>query len=68
MDEHYSFASIVPPLDLKQRLLRLPQEYLRESNILEEFKFATTKEEGKRQLKDARDGKGINNSTWPVTH
>lgn len=68
VDEHYSFASIVPPLDLKQRLLRLPQEYLRESNILEEFKFATTKEEGKRQLKDARDGKGINNSTWPVTH
>lgn len=64
----HSYASLQPPADLQQRLLKLPQDYLREGRVLDTFKFATSKEVGKDQLDKAREGLGVNNTTWPQTH
>ncbi|MFY9189919.1 MAG: helicase-related protein [Lawsonella sp.] len=64
----HSYASLEPPIDLQQRLLKLPQDYLREGRVLDTFKFATSKQVGKDQLDKAREGLGVNNTTWPQTH
>ncbi|WP_327115420.1 DEAD/DEAH box helicase [Nocardia sp. NBC_01730] len=65
---NYAIAELVPPKDLRQRLGQLPQNYLTEGRVLQRLKLATSAAVGAEQLRVAREGKGINNTTWPEAH
>lgn len=64
----HGIAELTPPKDLRQRLGQLPQNYLLHGRVLERLKLATTTAVGEAQLRAARDGKGVNNTTWPEAH
>ena len=64
--QQHSIASLVPPADLRQRLQVLPQSYLRERRVVEEFKLALTPARGRDELDRAR--LGTSTSTWPEAH
>lgn len=64
--QQHSIASLVPPADLRQRLQVLPQSYLRERRVVEEFKLALTTARGRIELEQARSG--TSTSTWPEAH
>jgi superfamily II DNA or RNA helicase len=64
----HGIAELTPPKDLRQRLGQLPQNYLQHGRVLERLKLATTAKVGETQLRAARDGKGVNNTTWPEAH
>ncbi|KAB7757703.1 helicase, partial [Mycolicibacterium phlei DSM 43239 = CCUG 21000] len=64
----HGIAELTPPRDLRQRLTQLPQNYLQHGRVLERLKLATTTATGNTQLRLAREGKGINNTTWPEAH
>ena len=46
----------------------MPQNYLQHGRVLERLKLATTATVGNAQLRLAREGKGVNNTTWPEAH
>jgi superfamily II DNA or RNA helicase len=64
----HGIAELTPPADLRQRLGQLPQNYLQHGRVLERLKLATTRTVGETQLRIAREGKGVNNTTWPEAH
>ena len=64
----HGIAELTPPPDLRQRLAQLPQNYLQHGRVFERLKLATTKPAGEAQLRAAREGKGVNNTTWPEAH
>ncbi|MGW0050836.1 helicase-related protein [Nocardia cyriacigeorgica] len=64
----HGIAELVPPKDLRQRLSQLPQNYLQHGRVLERLKLATSTQVGDAQLRAAKQGKGINNTTWPEAH
>lgn len=64
----HGIAELTPPKDLRQRLGQLPQNYLQHGRVLERLKLATNTAVGEAQLRVAREGKGVNNSTWPEAH
>jgi superfamily II DNA or RNA helicase len=64
----HGIAELIPPPDLRQRLSQLPQSYLQHGRVFERLKLATTKPVGQAQLRAAREGKGVNNTTWPEAH
>lgn len=64
----HGIAELTPPKDLRQRLGQLPQNYLLHGRVLERLKLATTTAVGEAQLGAAREGKGVNNTTWPEAH
>jgi superfamily II DNA or RNA helicase len=64
----HGIAELSPPRDLRQRLAQLPQNYLHHGRVLERLKLATNPTVGTAQLRIAREGKGINNTTWPEAH
>lgn len=64
----HGVAELIPPRDLRQRLGQLPQNYLQHGRVLERLKLATSAPVGNAQLRTAREGKGVNNTTWPEAH
>jgi hypothetical protein len=64
----HGIAELSPPTDLRQRLAQLPQSYLQHGRVLERMKLATNTAVGNAQLRTAREGKGVNNTTWPEAH
>ncbi|MBH0779341.1 helicase-related protein [Nocardia bovistercoris] len=64
----YGVAELVPPTDLRKRLGLLPQNYVRQGRVLERLKLATSAQVGKSQLRAARRGRGIDETTWPEAH
>jgi ERCC4-related helicase len=64
----HGIAELSPPRDLRQRFAQLPQNYLHHGRVLERLKLATNPTVGSAQLRIAREGKGINNTTWPEAH
>lgn len=64
----HGIAELIPPRDLRQRFAQLPQNYLQHGRVLERLKLATNAAVGTAQLRIAREGKGINNTTWPEAH
>ncbi|MBF6455529.1 helicase-related protein [Nocardia cyriacigeorgica] len=64
----HGIAELVPPKDLRQRLAQLPQNYLQHGRVLERLKLATSTQVGDAQLRAAKQGKGIDNTTWPEAH
>lgn len=64
----HGIAELTPPRDLRQRLAQLPQNYLQHGRVLERLKLATSSQVGNAQLRLAREGKGVNNTTWPEAH
>lgn len=64
----HGIAELVPPKDLRQRLIQLPQNYLQHGRVLEHLKLATSTQVGDAQLRAAKQGKGIDNTTWPEAH
>lgn len=65
VDDRYGIATLRPPADLQNRLRFLPQDYLRERDVFDELKLATSKEVGKRSLEEARKSEDTN---WPAAH
>ncbi|MFC6013011.1 helicase-related protein [Nocardia lasii] len=65
---NHGIAELIPPPDLRQRLANLPQNYREQGNIDTRLKLATNVQVGDAQLRAARQGKGINNTTWPEAH
>ena len=57
--QQHSIASLEPPADLRQRLQVLPQSYLRERRVVEEFKLALTPTRGRDELDRARSGRRL---------
>ena len=68
VNKAHGIAELTPPKDLRQRLGQLPQNYLQYGRVIERLKLATTTAVGNAQLRIAREGKGINNTTWPEAH
>lgn len=64
----HGIAELTPPRDLRQRMAQLPQNYLQHGRVLERLKLATSTQVGNAQLRLAREGKGVNNTTWPEAH
>ncbi|MDP7727541.1 MULTISPECIES: helicase-related protein [Mycobacterium] len=64
----HGIAELAPPRDLRQRLAQLPQNYLQHGRVLEKLKLATNTAVGNAQLRAAREGKGVNGTTWPEAH
>jgi superfamily II DNA or RNA helicase len=64
----HGIAELAPPPDLRQRLAQLPQNYLQHGRVLEKLKLATNTAVGNAQLRAAREGKGVNDTTWPEAH
>ncbi|MFE9579951.1 helicase-related protein [Nocardia sp. NPDC006044] len=67
MHTNHGIAELIPPKDLTQRLKQLPQAYV-EQGVDKRLKLATSKAVGDAQLRAARKGNGINNTTWPEAH
>ena len=59
-------VELVPPPDLRQRLEVLPQTYLAERKVAEQFKLVTSKARGKTLLADALTDES--DSSWPEAH
>ncbi|AGT93587.1 helicase [Rhodococcus erythropolis] len=68
INKTHQIAELIPPKDLRQRLGQLPQNYLQHGRILERLKLATSTTVGNTQLQIAKEGKGVNNTTWPEAH
>ncbi|MFC4127135.1 helicase-related protein [Nocardia rhizosphaerae] len=65
---NHGIAELIPPRDLRQRLAHLPQNYRDKGQIDQRLKLATSRQVGDAQLRAARQGKGINDTTWPEAH
>lgn len=63
-----AIAELTPPPDLRQRLGQLPQNYLDKGRVMERLKLATSPQVGGRLLAQARQGKGVDGTTWPEAH
>lgn len=59
-------AELAPPEDLRRRLDVLPQDYLADRKVREEFLLATNTAVGNEILRNARTGQ--DGSTWPKAH
>ncbi len=59
-------AELKPPEDLRRRLEVLPQDYLTDRKVRENFQLATTHARGDEVLRNARTGD--DGSTWPKSH
>ena len=59
-------VELIPPPDLRQRLEVLPQTYLAERKVIEQFKLVTSKARGKALLADALTDES--DSSWPEAH
>ena len=59
-------AELTPTDDLRRRLDFLPQDYLSDRGIKDQFLLATTVASGQKLLNAARTGEG--GSTWPSAH
>lgn len=68
VNKTHGIAELTPPKDLRQRLGQLPQNYLQHGRVLERLKLATNSAVGEAQLRAARQGKGVNHTTWPEAH
>jgi len=62
-----AIVSLVPTPDLAQRLDVLPQSYLRDRDVLKDFKLVISEKRGNALLKDAQDNKA-STSLWPEAH
>ncbi|GAB3188037.1 helicase-related protein [Nesterenkonia suensis] len=65
VDPRYSIATLKPPVDLRRRLRHLPQDYLKERQVTERLRLATTPQAGERSLHAARASE---DSNWPAAH
>ncbi|TSE01837.1 DEAD/DEAH box helicase [Skermania sp. ID1734] len=65
---NHAIAELTPPKDLQQRFAQLPQNYLQYGRVRERLVLATSTAVGNAQLRAAREGKGINKTTWPEAH
>ncbi|GGN94320.1 helicase-related protein [Nocardia rhizosphaerihabitans] len=65
---NHGIAELIPPRDLRQRLAHLPQNYRDKGQIDQRLKLATSRQVGDAQLRAARQGRGINDTTWPEAH
>src|SRR5690625_5273430 len=65
---NHQFARLNPSnaKDLQQRLQVLPQSYLRDRDVHETLRLATTKNKGDRELRNARTDDST--SQWPESH
>lgn len=65
---NHQFARLNPSnaKDLQQRLQVLPQTYLRDRDVHETLRLATTKNKGERELRNARTDDST--SQWPESH
>ncbi len=68
INKAHGIAELTPPKDLRQRLVQLPQNYLQHGRIFERLKLATNPAVGEVQLRIARQGRGVDNTTWPEAH
>ena len=59
-------AELAPPEDLRRRLDILPQDYLADRKVREQFLLATNTAVGDTSLRNARTG--LDGSTWPKAH
>lgn len=59
-------AELIPTDDLRRRLDFLPQDYLSDRGIKDQFLLATSLARGQERLKAARTGE--DGSTWPSAH
>ncbi|WJY98607.1 DEAD/DEAH box helicase [Corynebacterium fournieri] len=59
-------AELAPPEDLRRRLDILPQDYLADRKVRENFLLATNTAVGNTVLRNARTGQ--DGSTWPKAH
>ncbi|MFE6864507.1 helicase-related protein [Nocardia sp. NPDC057668] len=64
---NHGIAELIPPRDLRQRLAQLPQSYVQQG-VDKRLMLATTKAVGDAQLQAARQGRGVNETTWPEAH
>ena len=66
--EHTQHGTVefTPPADLRQRLEVLPQSYLRDREVTQTLKLATTVQRGKQLLADALTDE--TDSSWPEAH
>src|SRR5699024_3796754 len=62
----HQIATFNPPDELGQRLLVLPQSYLKARGVTSTFRLATTKTQGQRELLAARSADST--SAWPEAH
>ncbi|MFD2839607.1 DEAD/DEAH box helicase [Populibacterium corticicola] len=62
----YGVASFVPPKDFRTRLNVLPQSYLKDRRVADEFVLATTKQRGTMSLRDALAD--TEETSWPAAH
>lgn len=62
----HSITTFNPPKDLGQRLLVLPQSYLKSRRVTTKLRLATTKTQGQRELVAARSADST--SAWPEAH
>src|SRR5699024_5838422 len=62
----HQITTFNPPKDLGQRLLALPQSYLKARGVTSTFRLATTKTQGQRELLAARSADST--SAWPEAH
>ena len=65
-DPGYQIADLVPTPDLRRRLEVLPQSYLKERQVVERLRLATTQTRGNAALEAAR-GAG-QHTLWPEAH
>ncbi|GJO06740.1 helicase [Mycobacterium marinum] len=68
VNKAHGIAELIPPKDLRQRLVQLPQNYLQHGRVFKRLKLATNPAVGEAQLRIARQGKGVDNTTWPEAH
>lgn len=64
--KEHALVEFVPSKDLRQRLDVLPQSYLKERQVTEGLKLATSLTRGKQALVDARGPEST--SLWPEAH
>ncbi|GAB2622944.1 helicase-related protein [Pseudactinotalea suaedae] len=62
----HAIATLTPPPDLRQRLQVLPQSYLRDRQVTDRLRLATTVERGKTVLAQAVAAEST--SAWPEAH
>ena len=64
----YGMVQLAPSDDLKQRLAVLPQSYLSERGVIDEFKLATTPARAQEALDLAKSDAANSKGLWPEAH
>lgn len=64
----YGLVELQPSEDLKQRLAVLPQSYLTQRRVTDQFKLATTRERAQSALDHAKSDTTNTHGLWPEAH